>query len=263
MIDDMSCSLSHSAFIRPSLKFTWNSFILPGKIKEKERRCETKVRWNVIFESTRLSSVMANSNETILLKSPLVKKEFGKVASYHFEVTIPANAPDQFQFVFQNYYTSSITIAQEMTTGLKILLDKKILMEEGFNEVQAYDWHVIPGNTLIQKGLQKGKPIRIYLFQSTDMWSKIDLKNIKIVNPKVEERGINPSIQESAPSLTSLSACLVNDLRAVIEAGKLQSTLKQSSEYYYTQPDETKRSSRRKDRRKETRRAPSQENTTF
>lgn len=216
----------------------------------------------LLFVSWFLKSAMTSINEITLSKSSLVKKEFGKVASYSFEVTIPTNVPDQFNFVFQNYYTSSITIAQEISTGLKILVDKKILMEDSSNEVQAYDWHIIPGSALMQKGFQKGRPLRIYLFQSTDLWTKIDLRNLKVVSQKTD--GVTAAPTSNEPALTSMSACLVNDLKVVTEACRVQASLKQTAEYYYTQPDETKRAARRKDRKKgETRRSTSQENPNF
>ena len=194
----------------------------------------------------KLNSEMMSREEISLQKSPLTKKEYGKVFSYYCEITLPSNIPDKFDLVFQNYYVNNLIIAQESTSGLTSLYEKK-LMNLCFNEAEAYDWHSIPGASLLKKGLLKGKPLKLFLFQTTDIWNKIDIRNIKLVLPKSEE---NTAANQNRQDSSSLSMQLIDDLKILTEAAKTQSTLKPTAEYFYT-PDENKRSIRRKDRKRE------------
>jgi hypothetical protein len=201
---------------------------------------------------------MASSEQNLVVKSSSFRKENGKICSLYSEIGIPPNIPDSFDIVFQNFYVSTVVIAQESASvgGLKILETKK-LMNCYYNEAEAFSWHSVSGLSLIHKGLQKGKPLRFYLVQCSDMWNKIDLKNFKISYTKTEavspSRALSSLLPSSIPDSekSSLSSSLIMDYRVINEACKVQAALKPQPEYFYTAPDEGgKRSSRRKDRRK-------------
>ena len=174
--------------------------------------------------------------------STLNKKE--KIQNIFFEITIPSNVPDNFQLAFQNYYTSMIVILQES----KVLLEKYKLMEYAHNEAEAFLWHTIPGSVLINKGLQKGKPLKFYLFQSTDMWNKIDLKNFRVIFQRNESNSPRPD--QSTSQQSSLSSFIINDFKILTEAARIQSSMKLPPDSFYAPADEiTKRSTRRKEKR--------------
>jgi hypothetical protein len=211
---------------------------------------------------------MANLNplsEINLSKTvPPQKKDTGKISNVAFEISVPTNVPDNFQLVFQNYYTANIVIVQDIGTGPKVLMENKKLMECASNEAEACLWHSIPGSQLFSKGLVRGKPIKIYLFQSCDIWNKIDLRNIKVVfqrsaaegSPRLGSVAVHDSgsssVQKNANSITtssSLSSLILSDFKILTEAARVQSSMKLPPESYYNQADDHKRSSRRKDKR--------------
>jgi hypothetical protein len=209
---------------------------------------------------------MANLNplsEINLSKTvPPQKKDAGKISNVAFEISVPTNVPDNFQLVFQNYYTANIVIVQDIGTGPKVLLENKKLMECASNEAEACLWHSIPGSQLFSKGLVRGKAIKIYLFQSCDIWNKIDLRNIKVVfqrsvaegSPRpgsvaVHDSAIQTNTNNTTTSASSLSSLILSDFKILTEAARVQSSMKLPPESYYNQADDHKRSSRRKDKR--------------
>jgi hypothetical protein len=188
--------------------------------------------------------------EVALGKTNLPKKENGRISSIAFEVTIPANTPDNFTLVFQNYYVYMIIITQDSSPGQhKTILDGMRLMNSSSNEAESQLWHTIPGQILSRNGLIKGKPMKIQLIQTIDIWNKIDIKNLKVVYSKIDSTKSGEYVTKQS-DVFFFSQMIPNDFRTLSEAAKVQSSMKGTNEIFTGYSEDTKRSQKRKDRKR-------------
>lgn len=186
----------------------------------------------------------STASEHVLQRTPLQKKDqAGRVGHVFFEFNLPANAPEQFTISFQNYYVSTVLFTQES----KAITEPIRLMKSAYNEAEAQHTHSIHSSSFKTK-VNKMKPIRATLFQPSSLWSKLDLRELKMI---VVKEDLDKMKSSSSHQSTTLSSLITADVKLLNEATKQQSHMKNLPEVVYTSNTETKRTSKRKEKKKE------------
>lgn len=189
----------------------------------------------------------------IILKTTLNRKDLSSRCSRQWiDVSFPANAPDNFVLVFQNFYTASITLSQEYPDGPKVLVDNFRLMECAHNENDAQNWHQLSSSDFKQK-INLTKPLKILLYQPSSTWAKYELRNIKMVQSD-DARSSNATYTEDSESISS---CILSDWKLITEASFAQSKLRDLPEISSQSGIDSRRQAKRAAARRKDRRASS------
>ena len=189
----------------------------------------------------------------IILKTTLNRKDLSSRCSRQWiDVSFPANSPDNFVLVFQNFYTASITLSQEYPDGAKVLVDNFRLMECAHNENDAQHWHQISSSDFKQK-INLTKPLKILLYQPSSVWAKYELRNIKIVQGD-DARSSSATYTEDSDSISS---CILSDWKLITEASFAQSKLRDLPEISSQSGIDSRRQAKRAAARRKDRRASS------
>jgi hypothetical protein len=175
-------------------------------------------------------------------RTPLQRKDQGRVGQVFFEFNLPSNTPDTFSLIFQNYYVSTLILIQEFHP----ITEPIRLMKSAYNEAEAQNNHCIHSSSFIGK-VNKSKPIRALLFQPSSLWTKLDIRDLKISFVK-DEGAAKFLFPSTHVTLTSL---ILEDTDLLTKAAKIQSHMKFLPEIIYTNNNEVKRSSKRKEKKKD------------
>lgn len=162
------------------------------------------------------------------MKASLTRKDVNARCSRQwYELSLPTGLPDTFELVFQNHYVAFVTIAQDYSEGQKVLLESHRLMESTYHENDAQNWHVICSEDFKTK-ISTAKPLKIYISQSSGMWTKYELRNFKVLYSK-DSKASSSSVTKSqdVPSTAdSITTMILSDWKAIVEASATQSKLR-------------------------------------
>lgn len=119
----------------------------------------------------------------IFCSPTIVRKDNAKPMCSYFDVSFldPGSliGSPLHALVFDNFYVSSISCAQQISDGTEfIILDRKLLMPSNASaEGSQQTFHILTSE--FNSRYQEALPIRIYLFQPSPQWTSFDLKNVK------------------------------------------------------------------------------------
>jgi hypothetical protein len=84
--------------------------------------------------------------------------------------------------VFQNYYSSSVSIAQQVAVDEFVtILDSYQLMSDAHSESEAQNWHEIDCK-LFNGNYSPGATMRFTMYQPDPSWLKYEIQNIKVIS---------------------------------------------------------------------------------
>lgn len=165
--------------------------------------------------------------------------------------TISVN--DSLDFlIFQNYYTSSITLLQLSLSNSKYIpiLENKLLMASSYCDEGSQSWFSIPFSEFDAK-FMRGRPIRIIMNQPGNMWKLFEIRNVKVLR-KVADATVKELDSNFGLSATEMkgSFCemMKNDYQVFVTAMKDQILAKDSPSNESSQ--RFKNSTKKKDKKK-------------
>ncbi len=226
-------------------------------------RITTSVVWCVeqlMFDSSDFSEVP-------LAKSSISRKETGKPCQISIDLAFANNSGNDFDtLLFQNYYTSSITIIQQVSSGFVNILENYCLMNDPYCENKSQDWFAI-NISEFNGSFVRGKPMRIIMFQPASQWHKFELRNIKLLykvpgmgsptkNPQTSTTATtnntsNSNNNKNTPQ--SIFDMMSLDLKIIREASRNQANNRSSTVYdtsYYVGAMDKNKSNKKKDKTK-------------
>jgi hypothetical protein len=180
-------------------------------------------------------------SEVAMTKSSLNRKETTRPSLTYIDISV---AGDFDALLFQNFYTSSISITQHGSTCSNTILENYKLMESAYCENGAQSWCQINVSSFNSLYL-KGKPMRILLFQPATQWHKYEIRNIKALL-KLKTTSNSLLVKETKFSITET---LWNDFKILQDAVNNQRNMRAES-FDYTTSD-SKKEKKKKDKRKE------------
>lgn len=139
---------------------------------------------------------------------PVIKREISKgICSSYVDVTYVDNSAVDgiplHAILFQNYYTSSISISHNGTGNApSFILPDKRLMENPYFEKDGNKWCEVYAAEFNDQYVHR-KSFRISLFQPANTWANFEIRNIKAV-------GLDPLKSKASLSSESLSKTSVN-----------------------------------------------------
>lgn len=205
-----------------------------------------------------------NFNEITLQRTPLIRKSNGKSSLVTFEFSLPNNLPETFSISFQNWYTSSIILIQDIGTQSINLCSPIKLMDSSYDESKAQNWFEIPSSELSSQ-LVKNKPIKIILLHNSNIWQKYDIKCLKVVfKNEIDKEGSGKLNDYIKKPVVTLSDTLLADFTFLQESALQQLKTKFLQEpYFYNSIEISKRSLKRKEKKKEKRNSVVQNNSNI
>jgi hypothetical protein len=124
----------------------------------------------------------SEDSEIPILRGAVVRKKINRIKSVFVDISFPdiTTLPDVI--VFQNYYSSSMTIAQQVAVDEFVtILDHYQLMNDAHSESEAQNWHEIDCK-LFNGNYKPGATMRFTLYQPDPSWLKYEIQNIKAVS---------------------------------------------------------------------------------
>lgn len=184
-------------------------------------------------------------SEIAVSKGSIMRKDAVRPSQVYIDIGFP-NGEKFDTLLFQNFYTSSISITQQSSSGNSPILDNYVLMPNAFSESGAQLWFAIDSSSFSSEFI-KGKPIRIVLFQPSAQWHKFEIRNIKALCKIAPS--VSVAVDKGPTKVDSISELLWSDYKILYEATR-------NAQYAGSLPDavyvysEGRKSSKKKDRRK-------------
>ena len=157
--------------------------------------------------------------------------------------------------IFQNYYTSSILITQQNSIGVSETIFEMKLMPSPYFEEGSQSIFIINSSNFKSTYLN-GKPIRINLFQPSDMWNTFEIRNLKAYCSKAGLRNKDLSLSDkeslsSLPQSINLSDVIKNDFQKIINTLKVQNeSIEYPTDFQPINSHNFKRNGKKKDKKK-------------
>ena len=152
-----------------------------------------------------------------IFSAPPVRREVSKgINSVYFDITfldnVASNHIPLHAIVFQNYYTSAVSLSQNTTDGNNpvTVLESKILMENPCCEREGNNWQIIHASEL-KSHFTDRKTIRVNLYQSSGIWNNYDIRNVKVVGTQTKKASKSSAIPP-AHAITKVNTFLKLDM---------------------------------------------------
>jgi hypothetical protein len=141
-----------------------------------------------------------------LLKGAIVRKKANQSKQVYFDISFQINPseelPELAALIFQNYYCSAISIAQENSLSEFVtILENFELMGNAYSVTDSQKWFTINSKQFNSRYVP-GRKMRMYLFQPASIWQKFEIHHLRAVSTKSE----SPSNRLS--STVSGSGCM-------------------------------------------------------
>lgn len=149
--------------------------------------------------------------------------------------------------IFQNYYSSSLTVSQ-LNSNMEyiVILDNYKLMKDAYSEQDSQRWFTINSNEF-NTLYEKHKSIRITLFQPCTYWESFELCNIKIYGKNCKNNHIPDDLTDNITKYNLLQL-IDYDYNIISSALNNQKQIKVVSDLSINQYN-AKKSAKKKDKR--------------
>jgi hypothetical protein len=120
--------------------------------------------------------------EIPILRGTVVRKKINRIKSVFVDISFPDVTTSPDFIVFQNYYSSSVSIAQQVAADEFVtILDSYQLMNDAHSESEAQNWHEIDCK-LFNGNYSPGATMRFTMYQPDPSWLKYEIQNIKVIS---------------------------------------------------------------------------------
>lgn len=174
---------------------------------------------DVVQDIRRLGSVNAQMSKEISIScQPLAKT--GR--QHYIDVRFDSPSENLDYLVFQNYYTSSLTISQQVRGSeySPILVDK-ILMP--FPDCENGSQSLFSISIDEFSSFSSGKSLRIYLFQPSPCWQHFEIRTLKAFKKTSEKHSTNIGMSSPSSKIldhSNICSLICADLKTLLEAHK-------------------------------------------
>lgn len=142
-----------------------------------------------------------------IIKGHIVRKKINRTKIVYVDINFPdATATLKMDaIVFQNYYCSSLSIAQQVDDDFVTVLENYQLMKDSHSEYESQLWHEISCQQFNKLYVPGGRTVRISMFQPDSIWQKFEIQHIRAVSKAFLE---GKSDQRSLASVDSSSSSI-------------------------------------------------------
>ena len=191
------------------------------------------------------------------LQGSIVRKKVNRSKCVHIDISFP-NATESAALdaiIFQNYYCSSVSIAQQNSLQEFVtILENFVLMEDAHSEQKAQAWFTILSSQF-NSNYVSGRLMRFSLFQPDTTWQRFEIQNIRAVSKVV--RVESPVQRNVALTNCNVLHMIGDDWNILNEAAQAQKNLIDVPVINFTMA-EYKKSIKKKEKKKDKKAAISQ-----
>lgn len=167
-----------------------------------------------------------NHQQIPVFCTPVIRRDLHRPSLCYVDVTFLESQTPLDALIFQNFYTSSISInMQTSPTTFIPILENRIIMESPYTETGGQTWVTIHASEF-RVAYEKGRTLRIMLIQPSTMWSSFEIRHLSAVGRDVSARSSLPLKPSRAVILPSISAMTSADLAALAAVLNNEAALK-------------------------------------